>query len=217
MAVDPLPADALRWRCDPDSLGFETTAELDPENKLVRQNAAVDALNFGLSTDAPGQNIFVRGLSGTGRMTIVERLLAELNPPCKARNDRCYVHNFKQPERPRLVTLPGDMARPFRRRIQELAEFIRDGLGESLNSESIKARREALEKREKEETEKITKPFEDDLKEADLALVSVQIGPMNQTTIFARVDGKPVPPEEFEQLVEKGEVSKEKAKEQDDA
>ena len=206
MPIDPLPAEALRWRCDPDSLGFESTAELDPDTRLVRQSAAVDALEFGLATTAPGQNLFVRGLSGTGRMTIVKRLLTELQPPCRERYDRCYVHNFKQPEAPRLITLPAGQARPFRRQVHELAEFIRDGLNEALNSEAIKARREALEKREQEETDAITKPFEEDLKDAEFALVSVQIGPLNQTAIFPRVDGKPVPPEEYEQLLEKGAV-----------
>ncbi|MHC4941286.1 MAG: Lon-like protease helical domain-containing protein, partial [Planctomycetota bacterium] len=209
--MEPLPADRLRWRCDPESFPFQTTAELDPNTRMARQSAAVEALRFGLATDAPGQNIFVRGLSGTGRMTIVERLLEELRPDCRTKIDRCYVHNFKQPDRPNLISLDGGTARAFRRRVHELAEFIRDDLGEALESEALKTRKDALQKREQEETAGVTAPFEEDLQEADLALVSVQLGTLNQTAIFPRVNGKPVPPEEYEQLHAQGIVSAEAA------
>lgn len=205
--MDPLPADALRWHCDADSFSFETTEEVEPPRGLAGQKAAVDALRFGLATEAPGQHIFIRGLTGTGRMRLVERLLEELSPECRSKHDRCYVHNFKSPERPRLLTLPAGRARAFRRHVRELAEFIREGFAEALDSEALKARREALERREKDEAQAITAPFEQDLKEADLALVSLQLGPVMQTAIFPRVDGKPVPPEEYEQLKESGQVS----------
>ena len=184
--MDPLPVEALRWRCDPDEFAFETTADIAPPNGLVGQDAAVEALRFGLATDAPGQHIFIRGLSGTGRMRLVRRLLEGLSPECRAKQDRCYVHDFKRPERPRLLTLPPGRARAFRRQVQELAEFIRDDFAAALESEALKSRREALERREKAEVEAITGPFETSLKEADLALVSVQIGPVSQTASTRR-------------------------------
>ena len=65
--TNPLPADGLRWRCDAAELDFETTNDVKPLVGVVGQDDAVEALRFGLETDAPGQNIFVRGLSGTGR------------------------------------------------------------------------------------------------------------------------------------------------------
>ncbi len=70
-SLAPLPAVALRWRCDPCRLPFESTVEVQPAVEVVAQDSAVDALRFGLETNAPGQNIFVRGLSGTGRLTLV--------------------------------------------------------------------------------------------------------------------------------------------------
>ena len=73
--IEPLPCNALRWRCDPDRLEFETTADVDPVAGVIGQSSAVDALSFGLEIDAPGQNVFIRGLTGTGRMTLVQRLL----------------------------------------------------------------------------------------------------------------------------------------------
>jgi predicted ATP-dependent protease len=170
----------------------------------------MEALRFGIECGAPGQNVFVRGLTGTGRMTLVKRLLAELQPSCSSKRDRCYVHNFAAPDRPRLISLQPGHARAFRRRVQEMAEFIRDDLTGALGADPLKARREALERREKEAIEGLTEPFERDLKDAGLALVSVQMGPFAQTAIFPVLEGKPVPPEEFERLREQGRISEER-------
>ena len=207
--IDPLSADKLRWHCDPDSLPFDSTKEVEPLAGVVGQDSAVDAIRFGLECDAPGQNIFVRGLTGTGRMGLVRRMLEELQPDCTAKFDRCYVHNFKDPDRPRLITLEGGRARAFRRRMQDFAEFLRDGLTEALNADSVKARRESVERMGNERIKEITDPFETALKEAGLALVSIQMGQIAQTAIFPVMDGKPIPPEEYEVLRDDGKVSDE--------
>ena len=73
--VEPLPCEALRWRCPDEALQFETTDEVDPIAGIIGQSSAMEALQFGLEIDAPGQNIFIRGLTGTGRMALVRRLL----------------------------------------------------------------------------------------------------------------------------------------------
>jgi len=207
--IDPLPPESLRWRCDPSSLGFETTAEVEPIAGIVGQASALEALRFGIETDAPGQNVFVRGLVGTGRMTMIRRLLTELMPTCRLKQDRCYVHDFTAPDRPRLISLPTGRGREFRRRVREVAEFIRDGLPEALSSDAVKARRDSLEARARTRIEEITKPFEAALEEAHLTMVQRQQGQVVQTAIYPTVDGKAVSPEELAQLQADGKVSDE--------
>ena len=102
----PLPAEALRWIVDPDALDFETTEDIDPIEGVVGQSSAVEALSFGLQIDAPGQNVFVRGLVGTGRLTLVRDHPERLPPRGKPAEDRIYVHNFDAPDRPRLLSVP---------------------------------------------------------------------------------------------------------------
>ena len=43
----PLPASALRWTCDPKTLGFTSTAELEPVDELIGQERALSAIDFG--------------------------------------------------------------------------------------------------------------------------------------------------------------------------
>ena len=90
-APPALAPAALRWRCDETSLPFESTDEIKPLGGIIGQDTAVEALRFGLECRAHGQNIFVRGLSGTGRMSLVQRLLEEMKPRCVERFDRTNV------------------------------------------------------------------------------------------------------------------------------
>ncbi len=207
--VPPLSQDALRWKCDPKKLSFETTAEVEPATSIVGQDNALESLRFGLRTDAPGQNIYVRGLSGTGRLTLVRRVIEEVRPTCTRVKDCCYVANFEQPDEPRLITLPAGDGRAFRRRIDRLIEFIREDLAGALSSDQVQQRRQTLEQSAEQELEQIVKPFEQALQQSGLMLVRLQAGPVIQTTIQPVVDGKPVPPEAFEQLHNEGKVSDE--------
>jgi len=210
-SYEPLPLDALRWRCDPAALPFKSTAEVKPIDEVIGQDTAVEALRFGLEIYAPGQNVFVRGLTGTGRMTLVRRLLEEMRPACPRARDYCYAHNFEHPDRPRLIILPRGRGQALRRRIDEFADFIRDQLEAALGSEEVAVRAAALEQAAQRQIEKLTGPFEKALREAGLALVTVQVGPVAQAALFPIYEGKPVPPEEWEQLRAAGKVSEEDA------
>jgi len=208
--IEPLPTESLRWFCDERELPFQTTAEVEPLPGVVGQQSAVEALRFGVACDAPGQNVFVRGLTGSRRMALVGQLLTEMRPSCPLKEDRCYVQNFARPDCPRLITLAAGTARRFRRAVHTFAEFVRDGLNEALDADAIKSRRRALEERIQAEAKAITRPFELDLQEAGLQLVTVQAGQATQTVIFPTHEGKAIPPEEFEALHAQGEISEER-------
>ena len=96
----------LRWSCDGDCVPFESTAALVGSRDVEGQTTAREAIEFGITCLAPGQNIYVRGARGTGRIRMIRHLLAELAPPSNAKRDFCYVHNFTRPEHPRLIELP---------------------------------------------------------------------------------------------------------------
>ncbi len=63
------PAD-LRRRCDPASLGFATTAEVEPSDAPAGQEPAEQALKLAAELDG-GFNAVVTGPPGTGRRAAV--------------------------------------------------------------------------------------------------------------------------------------------------
>ena len=213
---DPLAPDELRWKCDRALLKFESTASVDPATGVLGQETAREALQFGLACDAPGQNVYVRGSRGTGRFSMVRRLVKELNLATTDKRDRCYVHNFDRPDRPRLIELPAGQAREFKKQVEDIAAFVRDDLHKSLDADPYLSERTALNERIQEEIKSITSPLEEDLKASGLALVSMQQGAAAQTAILPIVDGQPVPFEQYQALIAQGKVSNER-KEQIDS
>ncbi|MEZ6016233.1 MAG: AAA family ATPase [Planctomycetota bacterium] len=201
-----LPASALRWRCDPSRAPFESTAECPPLEGVVGQDTAVEALRFGIECDAADQNVFVRGLTGTGRMSLVRRLLDELMPACKLEGDHCYVHDFNAPDRPRLINLPPGKGRVLRRRVRELAKFVRESLTDLLTGEAVDERRRALEAEARARAEAITGPFEADLRAADLALVRTQQGSAVQTSLVPLFEGQPIAAQDLPRLRDEGRI-----------
>ncbi len=208
-AIPALPTEQLRWRCAPDRFDFETTESVEPELGVIGQQNAVDALTFGLEISAPGQNIFVRGLSGTGRATLIRGLLQSIRPKCSLAPDRCYVFNFDKPDRPRLLTLPRGHGRRLRDSMDELIRFIGKDLAPALSGDAIKGRGKTIEKQAAKTVSAITEPFEAELQAAGLAMVMAQVGPVTRQVILPNIDGESAPPERLEALKQEGKITDE--------
>ena len=202
-----IPPEGLRWTCDPAAFGVASTAEIDPVVGIVGQEDAVEALRFGLEIHAPGQNVFVRGMTGTGRLTLVRQLLADIEPACPPAKDRCYVHSFEDPGRPRLVTLPRGAGPRFRDRIGELIGYIETELLPALNSDSMKTRRQELERELKASSEALTDPFQAELAKNELAAVAMTTPSGPQQVLIPVIDGQPAPPDRVQQLVGEGKLA----------
>ena len=211
-----VPLEKLRWNCDESQFEFETTAEIEPTLGVLGQSDAVEALRFGLEFKAPGQNIFVRGLTGTGRLTLVYRLLEQIQPESAAPPDLCYAHDFDHPDSPRLIVMPRGSGARFRDRMDELADFTREKLGPSLSSEEIRKRQTELDEKLQEDMQEFGKPFEDELHENGLTIVQAQMGQTSQPVVLPLIENEPAPPERIQQLVREGKLTEEQVNELDD-
>lgn len=85
---------------------FKTTAELEPLNGVLGQERAVEALQFGISMQRPGYNVFVMGESGTGRFSYTKRYLEEQAKQRPTPSDWLYVNHFNEVREPHAVQLP---------------------------------------------------------------------------------------------------------------
>ena len=193
--------EELSWQCKTGKCNFRSTEQIDISETVLGQEAAHQALSFGIQCFARGQNVYVRGPRGTGRMTMVRQLLKDLAPPATNKKDCCYVHNFKRPDHPRLITLAPGQAPEFKRAMRELAEFAQEGLFKALTGEPFSTQRDLIKAKLQEQASEHMQPLEKELAENGLALVTMQNGPVSQTAIFPVVDGKPVSPEQLREMV----------------
>ncbi len=130
-----VPIEKLRWHCDPNFFKFECTRDLAPLHEFIGQERAIRAIDFGLKIANGGYNIYVAGLTGTGKTSIVKYYIEKLIKERETRGevfkieDWCYVYNFQEPDAPRIVDLPRGDGRQFRDSISQLLDRIKDELG----------------------------------------------------------------------------------------
>ncbi|MFQ5510900.1 MAG: AAA family ATPase [Candidatus Krumholzibacteriia bacterium] len=205
-------AEAMRWRCNPDRLGFETTDEMECCTDIIGQDRALDAIRLGLEITSPGYNIYVSGLTGTGKSTTIQRLLRSLPKQEKQLRDICYVHNFRSPEEPACVYLPAGQGAAFKKSMTEVVKTLREHVPKVLETEGYTQRQKRIMSRAKgRRTEQATE-FEKLITEKGFQLHEVQYGPFTRPAIVAVIDDKPVEMEELPGLVAAGQLKEKEHK-----
>jgi lon-related putative ATP-dependent protease len=201
-----LPPERLRWRCDPATIPFETTADAELVTDLVGQERAFRALKLGVELSAPGYNIFVCGLAGTSRGGTITHVIGQIHPAAKSSLDRCYVNNFKSPDRPRLLTLPRGQANNFKKDVQSGIEFLRRRIPQVFEGEPFQRQKgrivDRFTVREKELMDDFTRRIARD----QFALGHMQVGAVALPEIFPVLEGQMVPIEDIPKLVHEGKL-----------
>jgi hypothetical protein len=77
----PVSSEQLRWRCDQEQFGFQTTAEVRPLDGLFGQERGAAAIELALGLAAEALNLYVAGPPGTGRETAVREQVARVALP----------------------------------------------------------------------------------------------------------------------------------------
>src|SRR5271157_1258013 len=196
----------LRWRCDLARIPFETTAQAARREGFIGQERALRALKMGVELSAPGYNVFVCGLAGTSRGGTIAQMIEELHPATKPSMDRCYVNNFKIPDRPRLLVLPRGSANTFKKDIQAGIDFLRRRIPQVFEGEPFQRQKgrivERFTVREKELMDDFTRRIARD----QFALGHMQVGAVALPEIFPVLEGQMVPIEDIPKMVQDGKL-----------
>ena len=188
-----LPAGALRWRCTVDEHPCLAASDQCPQDQTVAQDRAVEAIEFGIAIDSPGYNIFVTGLTGSGRNHTLEHLLRRIDTPCRSNLDLAYVNNFAEPARPLLLSFPQGKARAFRDAMGAFIRAIHEDLTKLFEDEDYRSRRAKLTEPYAERERKMVAELDEEITADGLGVVSLKEGPIAVQLILPVVDGKPVP------------------------
>ena len=194
----PLAPDLLRRTCDPDALGFETTAELTAYEGMLGQDRAVEAIQTAVDMDVVGYNLFVIGPPGSGRHTFVGEFITKLAAERQPAKDWCYVANFADPRRPRALSLPAGRAKELRKRVAEVIAEAGSALSAAFESDDYRQRRRALEEVAKAEQQRAFEEIDSHAGERGLVIVETATG----FAFLPRKGKGPAPPQEVEELPE---------------
>lgn len=205
---EPLPLEALSWRCDDASFPHRTTSEVPAAEDIIGQERAVRAIQLGLEMKAPGYNLFLSGFIGTGRSTTIQHLLRRLDPSPIPPDDLIYIHNFADLDRPRALTLPAGEGRVLSDLMDQLLVQLHRELPKATESEGSRARRLKILDQHRAKQRDHIKAIEKKAAAEGFALIQVQIGAVTAPDIAPIVDGKPLSLPMLEDLVEAGQKPK---------
>src|SRR6266403_1591226 len=201
-----LPPEKLRWRCDPATIPFETTADAELVTDLVGQERAFRALKLGVELSAPGYNIFVCGLAGTSRGGTITHVIGQIHPAAKSSLDRCYVNNFKSPDRPRLLTVPRGQANNFKKDVQSGIEFLRRRIPQVFEGEPFQRQKGRIVDRFTVREKELMDDFTRRIAREQFALGHMQVGAVALPEIFPVLEGQMVPIEDISKMVHEGKL-----------
>ncbi|HEX2775098.1 MAG TPA: ATP-binding protein [Candidatus Acidoferrales bacterium] len=208
-----LPPEKLRWHCDPARIPFETTAEVEPSTGDSGQDRALRALRMGVELTAPGYNLFVCGLSGTSRGGMIVRMIEDMHPQSEIAPDRCYVNNFKNSDRPRLLTLTRGQANAFKKEVETGIDFLRRRIPQVFEGEPFQRQKTRIVERFTLREKELMDDFTRRIAREQFALGRMQVGAVALPEIFPVLEGAMVPIEEIPKLVQDGKLESAAAEE----
>lgn len=138
-AISPLPYARLAPACDPEKLPWKNSRDI-PWRRLVKNGAvafhprAMRALDLALKIGGSGHHVFLCGEPSMGRGYFLESYLRPIAERAPTPPDLLYVHNFENPDEPRLLSFPAGKGAVFRDELRRLVEEIGKNLEKRLES-----------------------------------------------------------------------------------
>ncbi|PQP34835.1 protein LonB [Desulfobacteraceae bacterium SEEP-SAG9] len=191
------PCD-LRCICDAKIFNFKDTSEVEPLDVVIGQERAVKAIDFGLNMKSPGYNIFVTGIEGTGKSTIVRDIISKHAETLSTPDDWCMVNNFKDEYVPKAIAVPPGKANHLSKMMNNVVEDLKREIPKAFGEESYLQRQTEIKNKYSEQSREIFKEVEKFATERNLQINRTSTGYQPVPVL----DGKPLTPEEFRKLPE---------------
>jgi lon-related putative ATP-dependent protease len=197
---DKLSIEELYKSCDPGIFTFHTTDDLPMFYGTIGQERALDALDFGLSLESTGFNIFLLGENGTGRITTIKSILMQKAGNEPVPPDWCYVYNFKDPDAPIAISLEPGEALVFQKDMEELIKTLKVEIPKVFDSKEYEKQKNKLTEDAQKKQRDIFASLEE---EAEAKGFSVRKTVSGLIIIPVKKTGEPLTEEEYELLDEK--------------
>lgn len=198
MAITKLTSDQLYRKCDPSKFDFNSTADLEERLSALGQDRAIHAVELGIHIKSRGYNLFCLGPEGTGKTSLVKRILEKEAKNRKTPDDWAYVYNFDEPYKPIAISFPAGQAAEFAKDVDELLEELSDSLPEIIESEEYKAALGIIRQKYKTKKEEYINVLQKKAKGKRVSLLHMQMG----LVVAPMKDGEVLSPDAFEQLPE---------------
>jgi predicted ATP-dependent protease len=183
---------------------FECTKDLAPLREFLGQDRAIRAIDFGLSIAHAGYNIYVAGITGTGKTSMVKTYIKKLVEERRAGennynpDDWCYLYNFTDPDRPQILNLPQGRGKVFRDHTSNLLVRLSEELAKAFTSEEYNTQRKRVTEESQAEQQQLFQEIQEESQRQGFLLEMTSVGPV----IAPVIDGKQLSQAEYMALDE---------------
>jgi predicted ATP-dependent protease len=191
-----LASESLRWTCDPSVFSFKTTAEIPPLKGIVEQERPTRAIRFGLDITSPGYNIYVSGLTGTGKTTVIKTFLEEIAAKMPSPDDWCYVYNFRDPNCPTILNLPAGRAKVLKSEMDGFVRHLKTEIPKAFESKEYEESANALLRENQVAQQALLSQLSEKAQTQGFDVEITKVG----VSLLPVVEGKPISPEQYEAL-----------------
>ena len=188
----------LKMVCDQKMFKFETTKELEPINDGIGQERGIKALEFGISVDVKGYNLYIEGPSGVGKTMYTKNYLDSISSKKKVPNDWCYIYNFQNPNEPIAVSLPAGQGKEFKESMEGFIKEVKKDINKTFNADDFEKEKALIKKEFEEKREVVLTKLNEDSQKHGFQVKSAQ----NGIYMMPVVEGKVIQEEEFDKLDE---------------
>lgn len=195
----PLSKQEVYAFFDEKKLGFKHTGEIKPKKDVITQARAVRAINVGLGIDKPGYNIYVAGIYGTGKTSIIKEHMLKFSRKKDSPPDWIYVYNFEKPEHPVAIELETGTARKFSKEVDQTVKSLSSEIPNALQSEDYENAMNAYISQSNEIQSKMFTDLEKVAKKKNFQIKSTRMG----IETIPIVEGRALTEKEYNKLSEK--------------
>ena len=218
MAITKLTSEQLYRKCDAAKFDFTTTADLEERLSALGQDRAICAVELGINIKSRGYNLFCLGPEGTGKTSLVKRILEKEGK----QRPTPYVYNFDEPHKPIAVNFPAGAAAGFAKDMEEFAYAMEHDLPEAVKNELYEEQLSVIREKYQEKRNDYVKVLQKKAKGKKVSLLHMPMG----VVVAPMKNGEIISPDVFDTLSddEKNEImadlnamQEEIAQHQDDA
>lgn len=198
MTISKLKSDKLYTKCDPKKFDFTTTAELEERLSALGQDRALSAVELGINIKSKGYNLFCLGPEGTGKTSLVKRILVKEAKDRPTPDDWAYVYNFEEPHKPIAIHFPAGKAADFAKDVDKLIEEFSVSIPTILESDEYKAGASIIKAKYKQKKDEYIRLLQKKAKGKSVSLLHMPVG----LVVAPIKNGEVLSPEAFDELPE---------------
>ena len=202
--MEKLKARHLKWGITGRKLKFNTTEDIKPTKDIIGQPKAMKALEFGLSMESVGYNIFVTGLSGTGKMTTIKTFLDKFAKDKETPCDICYVQNFSNKLQPKVIKLQAGKGKEFVSLMEKFKKELASSLPKIFESNEYKEGSKRIVSKYSEIENNLLLKFEKETAKSGFKLVKLEDG--TKADIYPVIENKAYPIDALRKLAAEGKI-----------